>query len=944
MKRFISVLISLAIVFAVFPYALAEEFDVKNFEPFELTVSRAVINGTNLRLVVKNVVIQDTALTSDDLSNLQIKGIIKNETEESIEIYEVISSAEVRDNDTVLVIPLPEGYDNGADYTYDLKLYPAATVNDFKPFTLNITALGRGTAGEGGKSRVRMVAPAEQFPFDATVENILAGCIISGTMTRTDETDYPQSVVFTDVPVEISTLRTDGKINVELKVTDEINVTNIQCDTNGYKQYTIELTIFPAEEAPQIPSPSPSPGELSIPDNETTFFVKPDDFAIDKGTWTINNDGVMEGLHDKNITSETASAIINVSEDGTYYIWVLAYDNAESYQGERTFKVRINEETLANTLGNHGSTGYKWQLAGTYELKKGECVVKAVDISNYYARMKGIMFTTSSDFEGVNPELLNEAFEKYGAEIVECVQIDIEPAKGDKVIYNIKNRTDENVTGGRLYAAVYDENGTLVEVNIVDDISINEKEQTGRQTIEFSGRGEWKTGKLMLLDENIKPLAKAGEFVFTQTDLANPDEGSDDDYGTAKDMMLDYVNEKEFHERSGVSNVLTKLEKGQDITIGYVGTSITHGNTWRPATTKWFKEKYPSSNIEEVSIAASGTNSNLGACLVKPMLLEPHHPDIVFVEYVMDGGKGEWMEGIVRQIWQFDPTIDIYMVHPVHTTNYNVYEKGEVNALTAEYERVAEHYNIPSVNLNYQIFDLYNQGKLTLKASAPETGKILFSKDGIHPTADGGYIYAGAIARSVLKMSENRPEEAVSHDVPAEPLYTNNWSDATSTTDLSMAKLEGSWIDCTVDNNSSGYGTNFEYKGGYLDLIKYMFPTMKATKTPGSSITIKFIGTTVGLFEVGGQYSGRYSIKIDDKEPYTFDSINRYCTKLRHQYFFIPEQQYGEHTVKITLLDEVPDIKQELKDANPKDDVYNRLESYIGHILVRGEVVDITGN
>ena len=685
MKRFISILMSLTILLAMFPAVLAEGFDIENFEPVDLTVTRAVVNGATLRLVVKHVVIQDTALTADELSNLQIKGTAATkDTDETMEIYEVISSADVRENDTLLVIPIPEGYDKDAinDYTYDLKLYPAATVNDFKPFTLNITALGQGSAGEGGKSRVRMVAPAEQFPFDAAVGNILAGCIISGTMTRTDETEYPQSVVFTDIPVEISELRSDGKINIDLKVTDEINVTNIQCNATGYKQYIIELTIFPAVKALPSPSPevtespsaspeatespspspevtespspspevtaspssspevtespspspkvtespspspevtespspstevtespisspevtespspspeatkspstspevtespnpspevtkspspspevtespstspevtespSPSPGDLLIPENETTFFIKPADFATDKGTWTINSDGVMEGIHDKNITSETASAIINVSENGTYYIWVLAYDNAESDQGEGTFKIGINGETLADTLGNHGSTGYKWQLAGICELKKGECVVKAVDTSNYYARMKGIMFTTSSDFEGVNPELLDEAFEKYGAEIAECVQIDIETAKGDKVVYNIKNRTDEDVTGGRLYAALYDETGMLVEVKIVDDISINKIEQTGRQTIEFSGRGEWKTGKLMLLDENIKPLAKAGEFVFTQTDTANPDEGLDDD-GTEKDMMLDYVPGNENH-------------------------------------------------------------------------------------------------------------------------------------------------------------------------------------------------------------------------------------------------------------------------------------------------------------------------------------------------------------------------------------------------------------
>ena len=47
------------------------------------------------------------------------------------------------------------------------------------------------------------------------------------------------------------------------------------------------------------------------------------------------------------------------------------------------------------------------------------------------------------------------------------------------------------------------------------------------------------------------------------------------------------VKAEEVHVRNGVGNLMKKINAGQDITIAYLGGSITAMNGWRNLTTDW---------------------------------------------------------------------------------------------------------------------------------------------------------------------------------------------------------------------------------------------------------------------------------------------------------------------------------------------------------------------
>ena len=124
------------------------------------------------------------------------------------------------------------------------------------------------------------------------------------------------------------------------------------------------------------------------------------------------------------------------------------------------------------------------------------------------------------------------------------------------------------------------------------------------------------------------------------------------------------VQAQEVRARVGVGNFLKKVKAGKEMTVAYLGGSITAMNGWRNLTTDWLRATYPQAKFKEIHAAIGGTGSNLGVFRVAHDALQ-HSPDLLFVEFATNDGGAQpqaiWrsMEGIVRQTWKKDPSTDI---------------------------------------------------------------------------------------------------------------------------------------------------------------------------------------------------------------------------------------------------------------------------------------------
>lgn len=411
-----------------------------------------------------------------------------------------------------------------------------------------------------------------------------------------------------------------------------------------------------------------------------------------------------------------------------------------------------------------------------------------------------------------------------------------------------------------------------------------------------------------------------------------------------------FNHDAEYNLRDGLPNFFSKLASDENVKIGYLGGSITRSDEqYRVQSIDFIQSMFPDVKITGINAGVSGTGTDLGACRLYHQLLK-HNPDLIFLEFAVNGAFAKGMEGIIRQIWKYNPEIDICLIYTISSGLSQFYAEGKVPKNILKLDQLAEHYAIPSIHMGIEASYLEKQGKLVWKGD-PEIikNKIVFSRDGIHPLKSGGNLYAESIARAFVQLKKN--SSAQEHSLP-EPLYSDNWEDAKMFNPMQIGFFEGEWKKINPSNidNINQFAQWFSY-------------IMKSEK-PGSSFSFQFEGNMFGIFDIGGPEVGQLEIELDgnplhlkqvgrDNFIATNDTsrllfinrFNRYCNnRYRGQVFFIDIPD-GKHNVKITLSNQKADKasilgKGQQTDINEHPEKYNRTVEYLGKILIRGEIIE----
>lgn len=405
--------------------------------------------------------------------------------------------------------------------------------------------------------------------------------------------------------------------------------------------------------------------------------------------------------------------------------------------------------------------------------------------------------------------------------------------------------------------------------------------------------------------------------------------------------------------RGGLPNVFAKLKADEPVKIAYLGGSITEQKGWRVLSLKWLREKFPSATIDEINAAIGGTGSDLGVYRLEKDVLR-FQPDLLFVEFaVNDGGTPsekirKAMEGIVRKTWAADPRCDICFIYTLVTASFPALQEGRLTRAASIMEDVADHYQIPSVHLGMQAAALAKDGKLV--AASPDArveqvagdalneatpmprdvqGRIIFSKDGVHPYTDTGHVlYTQALIRALTQME---PMGAPAPHPLIAPLDAGNWEHASFVAISDAATIRRGASDGSVSAESM----TARFSNRLPGIMKLR---------PGDSLDFRFQGSNAFLYCVRGPDSGMIEITLDgvSRKVVNFD---RYCGY--HRLVTIP---VGEnlpdqpHHVTVKVLDD-PVAKGEilagkgLEDwkANPAS--FARSDWYVGAALVSGKTL-----
>lgn len=408
----------------------------------------------------------------------------------------------------------------------------------------------------------------------------------------------------------------------------------------------------------------------------------------------------------------------------------------------------------------------------------------------------------------------------------------------------------------------------------------------------------------------------------------------------------------EISQRDGMPNLFSKLARSEPVTIAYYGGSITAGPGWRNFTLDWFAKHYPKAKITELNASLGGSGSLVGVFRADHDLVA-QKPDAVFIEFSLNdvadvrdrpAEVAGALEGIIRKLRMGKPDTDICLAYTLHSSGVDLLNQGKFSASVSLHESIAERYRIPTIHMGVEAARMAKESKLVF--SAPKSpgdkdaeGRVIFSNDGTHPTEAGHALNGAAAVRGLELLKSNT--NAKDHPMP-KPLSPIPWEKAKTIAAEGNARFSGTWEKLTAAN---GPGCRRFGKRFYT-----WFPHLFRTGTPGSSVTVRFRGTHIGIKGMEGPDSGVVSVQMDEGAPFKQTLFTVYASAWVYVGAPLPTVPMGDHTVTWTLLDEVPDkakllaVKKADQDLRDNPEKYKNNTFSVGQIIVLGDLLDEKGN
>lgn len=289
-----------------------------------------------------------------------------------------------------------------------------------------------------------------------------------------------------------------------------------------------------------------------------------------------------------------------------------------------------------------------------------------------------------------------------------------------------------------------------------------------------------------------------------------------------------------------LNNTHYKLTVDKKLTVGYIGGSVTVGvgasnqnqTSWRALTTQWLKKTYPSATIQEGNAAIGATGSFLGVCRIQNDLLEPYHPDLVFIEFAInDYYQGclydesvRNMESMVRMTLTSNPNADIVLLYTTDSS-----QGGQDFDAILAFEKVAQHYGLYSVNLGKTLVE--REGSAALKSGGT------YLTDTVHPN-DAGYAKYASYVTEFLSQNLKGSSKLAAHAVPS-PIRNDCYKKSTP-------------IDAaTISKANPGVGTLSDSRNLYLK--------------NGNMVTVEFQGSSLAMWWKMDT-NGLISLRLDGKK------------------------------------------------------------------------------
>lgn len=504
---------------------------------------------------------------------------------------------------------------------------------------------------------------------------------------------------------------------------------------------------------------------------------------------------------------------------------------------------------------------------------------------------------TYYDIAGVALFEDKEAAEKYDIAAVSSGKVTIS--------FDANNGKDGVIRTEKVVSSKYKES----------NITFPEIEPQAPQDMQFAGWSEGPTGALV------------------EGNVAAPE--SDTTYYA----VYKYVDDPDAkYDEIALQNTYWKLYNEKELTIGYLGGSVTCGQgasdasteSWRALTTKWFKDNFANAEIKEVFAGIGGMGSRFASYrATRDLKLDSETIDLLFIDTcINDRYEGitdsveicENYKVIVEKVLQNNPKCNIVIVNvPDSSTAQSADDSAQVAAV----KTFANENGITFIDFKLAIAQELMEDKEAVSVSKEVVDEKWsdYLSDIVHPNANGYKVYAdylvdnllSTLTNSELNISKAKYEDTkVAYD--RESVDTDRFCGGTQNS-----------LDGLTTIKNYGLGQKNGFIGGN---------SVKAAKA-GYSTTFKFTGSNAYIW--GNQYSHNGVYEVYNEKCELINSIDMWRNQESTQSYMFPifaeDKEVAEYTVTIVLAE-----NEERPEGSANTGT--RLENVFRNLSVKGGTMD----
>lgn len=350
-----------------------------------------------------------------------------------------------------------------------------------------------------------------------------------------------------------------------------------------------------------------------------------------------------------------------------------------------------------------------------------------------------------------------------------------------------------------------------------------------------------------------------------------------------------------------LKRVIEKCKRGEDVTIAYIGGSITQGAGAKPINTMCYAYRSyqafcqmfsPNNgeNVHYVKAGVGGTPSEFGMIRYDRDVTKDGEisPDLLIVEFAVndegDETNGVCFESLVLKALQAENQPAVLLNFAVFMNDYNLQKR---------LQPIGECYELPMVSVKDALVPQFEESKVITKRQ--------FFYDIYHPTNDGHRIMADCLANLYAAVDK---EEMAAEDIclDKEPVYGIQFKD--------LVRFDRANAEQYATITQLGYDakdTSIQYVERDMDLTGtpvFDENWMNDGLTPGAEFKMNLTckNLVVVVKDSGAAQFGTADIYVDGKVVKTIDPLVNGWDHCNPQ-ILIDEKESAEHEVVFRMAE-----------------------------------------